>query len=296
MEKISSNISECCDSNCCTKDPNEDVEENITKGQKTPEELKQIVKEKYGQIANEKESCGCGCGCSASDKNSFIMKDDYLKIDGYISNADLGLGCGLPTEYAEIKNGNIVVDLGSGAGNDVFIVKKIVGEKGRVIGIDFSPEMIAKANNNLKKLGYNNIEFYLAEIENLPLENNLADVVISNCVLNLVPNKEKAFSEINRILKPGRHFCISDIVINGNIPEKIKHSAEMYAGCVSGAIQLQEYLNIISDSGFHNVQIKKIKEINIPAKIWKKYLSDREISEFQYNNAGIFSITVTGEK
>jgi len=261
-------------------------------------DVKEIVKEKYGEIATKStSSCGCECGSSNNKIVDYtIMSDDYKNVEGYVADADLNLGCGMPTEYAAIKKGNTVVDLGSGAGNDVFIARAITGEKGKVIGIDFTPEMIEKANRNNQKLQYSNVEFKLGEIEEMPLNENIADVVVSNCVLNLVPNKQKAFSEIYRILKPGGHFCVSDIVIKGNLPENLKKSAEMYAGCISGAVQHDEYLGIIKETGFRNIEIKKTKTTSIPDDILKNYLSEEQIAELKKNNFGIFSITVYAEK
>ena len=261
-------------------------------------DVKEIVKEKYGEIATKStSSCGCGCGSSNNKIVDYtIMSDDYKNVEGYVADADLNLGCGMPTEYAAIKKGDTVVDLGSGAGNDVFIARAITGEKGKVIGIDFTPEMIEKANRNNQKLQYSNVEFKLGEIEEMPLNENIADVVVSNCVLNLVPNKQKAFSEIYRILKPGGHFCVSDIVIKGNLPENLKKSAEMYAGCISGAVQHDEYLGIIKETGFRNIEIKKTKTTSIPDDILKNYLSEEQIAELKKNNFGIFSITVYAEK
>ena len=264
----------------------------------TGSELKQVVKEKYGEIAKNSKSSGC-CGptcCSTEAKDYSVFQDDYSTLSGYVADADLGLGCGLPTEFAGIKKGNTVVDLGSGAGNDVFIAKALVGDEGKVIGIDMTEEMIEKANSNNAKLGYKNVEFKLGDIENIPLENSIADVVVSNCVLNLVPDKQKAFSEIYRILKPGAHFCVSDIVILGSINSELKKSAEMYAGCVSGAIQQDEYLQLISGAGFENVDIKKSKSIELPDDLLKKYLSDEGMMEYKENLKGIFSITVVGYK
>ncbi|MBM4170850.1 MAG: arsenite methyltransferase [Ignavibacteria bacterium] len=260
-------------------------------------EIKEIVKEKYGTIAKTSQS-GCGCGCGTSNKivGYTILQDDYSNLKGYVPDADLGLGCGLPTEFAQIKEGDTVVDLGSGAGNDVFVARSIVGEKGKVIGLDFTNEMIDKANRNNQKLGYKNVEFRLGEIEAMPIESNSVDVVVSNCVLNLVPNKEKAFSEIYRILKPGGHICVSDIVIKGELPDSLKKSAEMYAGCVAGAIQKEEYLKIINDTGFVNTVINKTKVIDLPDQILAHYLSVEEISTFKQNKIGIFSITVTSFK
>ncbi len=261
-------------------------------------EVKEIVKEKYGNIAkNSQHGCGCGCGSKNNKIVGYtIMMDNYDNLEGYVADADLGLGCGLPTEYAGIKEGDIVVDLGSGAGNDVFIARAIAGDKGKVIGIDMTEEMIENANRNNQKLGYKNVEFKLGDIENIPLETAIADVVVSNCVLNLVPDKQKAFAEIFRILKPGGHFCVSDIVIKGELPSALKKSAEMYAGCVAGAVQQEHYLEIIANSGFKNTEIKKTKVIDIPDEILKNYLGNIELQEYRNNSVGIFSITVTASK
>jgi arsenite methyltransferase len=261
-------------------------------------ELKEIVKEKYGEIARQPQT-GCGCGCGTKNNKAIdyaIMKDEYTNLDGYVADADLGLGCGLPTEYANIKVGDTVVDLGSGAGNDVFVARAIVGNNGKVIGIDMTEEMIAKANLNKDKLGFTNVEFKLGDIENMPVENNTADVVVSNCVLNLVPDKVKAFAEIYRIIKPGGHFCVSDIVIKGELPEQIKKSAEMYAGCVAGAVQQDEYLSIIEKAGFKNTEIKKSKQITLPDSTLIQVLGEKDFSAYRESQAGIYSITVYSEK
>jgi SAM-dependent methyltransferase len=264
-------------------------------------ELKNVVKEKYGEIARNVKSGGCCapscCGPSEAKIIGYtVMQDDYKELDGYVAEADLGLGCGLPTEHAGIKAGDTVVDLGSGAGNDVFIARSIVGGEGKVIGIDMTEDMITKAVSNNKKAGYKNVEFRLGDIENIPLEKNIADVVVSNCVLNLVPDKEKAFSEIYRILKPGAHFCVSDIVVQGEMSEELKKSAEMYAGCVSGALQKEEYLGIIQRTGFKDVEIKKTKVIDLPSELLKDFLSEQGIKDYTQNLKGIFSITVIGYK
>lgn len=267
----------------------------------TKTDLKQVVKEKYGEIARVSSGSGC-CGpvsscCGDSQTVEFTMiGDEYKNIDGYVAEADLGLGCGLPTEFAGIKKGDTVIDLGSGAGNDVFVARAIVGDEGKVIGIDMTEEMIEKANINNAKLGYKNVEFHLGDIEQMPFENNLADVVVSNCVLNLVPDKQKAFSEIYRILKPGAHFCVSDIVIQGEMTGELKKSAEMYAGCVSGALQQDEYLGLIKKTGFKNIEIKKSKRIVLPDGILNQYLSADGLKEYKENLKGIFSITVVGYK
>jgi len=266
----------------------------------TPEQLKQLVMETYSQIAeqskeqNEVSCCGATCGCGTID--SAVMADDYSQLHGYVKDADLGLGCGLPTEFALIKEGDTVVDLGSGAGNDAFIARSIVGDKGKVIGIDFTEKMIEKAKANADKLHYGNVEFRQGDIENMPLAGNTADVVVSNCVLNLVPNKMQAFAEAFRVLKKGGHFSVSDIVLTGELPPGLQKSAEMYAGCVSGAIQKEEYLNIIKEVGFTNIQVQKEKQINLPEDILKNYLSAEAMEEFKSGKSGIFSITVYAEK
>lgn len=265
----------------------------------TSEQLKELVKEKYGQIALQSKdtnasSCCGATGCSTIDYT--VMADDYTKLEGYVSDADLGLGCGLPTEFAKIKEGDTVVDLGSGAGNDAFVARSIAGEKGSVIGIDFTEKMIELAKINAEKLGYKNVEFRQGDIENMPLAGNIADVVVSNCVLNLVPNKKQAFAETFRILKKGGHFSVSDIVLVGDLPEGLQKSAEMYAGCVSGAIQKDEYLSIIQQTGFSEITIQKEKRIILPDDILKDYLSVEQMKEFNSGNAGIFSITVFAEK
>lgn len=263
------------------------------------EELKSLVKEKYGEIAGKSKeqnltSCCGATGCSTDVYN--IMTDDYSGVEGYNSDADLGLGCGLPTEFAKIKEGDTVLDLGSGAGNDAFVARKLAGEKGRVIGIDFTDKMIALARINADKLGFKNVEFRQGDIESMPITSNKADVIISNCVLNLVPNKHKVFSEIYRVLKPGGHFSISDIVVEGEMPEKWKSVAELYAGCVSGAIQKNEYLGIINEAGFTNLTLQKEKPILIPDDVLANYLTENEIADYKKSNTKIISVTVYAEK
>ena len=258
------------------------------------QKVKEMVKEKYAGLAVKSQSC-CGGG-SSKIVGYTVMQDEYDNQKGYVPEADLKLGCGMPTEYAGIKEGDTVVDLGSGAGNDVFVARAIVGEKGSVIGVDFTPEMIAKAEKNKAKLGYANVEFRLGEIESIPLKENTANVVVSNCVLNLVPNKEKAFREMFRIIKSGGHFCVSDIVIRGNLPAELQKSAEMYAGCVAGAIQQDDYIILLKEVGFVNVEIKKTKTIDLPDEVLAQYLTSNQIQDFRSSKVGIFSITVVGYK
>ncbi|RYD85271.1 MAG: arsenite methyltransferase [Verrucomicrobiaceae bacterium] len=265
----------------------------------TEQELKNLVREKYAQIAaqdkdtNAASCCGAG-GCSTEVYN--IMSDDYTQLEGYNADADLGLGCGLPTQFAMIKPGQTVIDLGSGAGNDAFIARHEVGENGKVIGIDFTPEMIEKARQNAEVRGFNNVEFRQGDIEKMPVTANTADVIVSNCVLNLVPNKDGVFKEIFRVLKPGGHFSISDIVLVGNLPANIRNAAEMYAGCVSGAIQRDVYLELIKVNGFTSILVQKEKQIIIPDDILRNYLSESELESFKRSDVGIYSITVYAQK
>jgi arsenite methyltransferase len=267
----------------------------------TQEQLKELVRQKYSEIAlqdketNESSCCGATSSCCGEDVYS-IMADDYTKLEGYNPDADLGLGCGLPTQFAKIKKGDLVIDLGSGAGNDAFIARHETGDTGKVIGIDFTPAMIEKARRNTEVRGFNNVEFRQGDIEKMPVGGNVADVIVSNCVLNLVPNKDGVFKEIFRVLKPGGHFSISDIVLEGNLPDEIREAAEMYAGCVSGAIQKEEYLGLISDNGFTNITVQKNKPIIIPDNILSEYLTNEQIEIFKRSGTGITSITVYAEK
>jgi len=271
------------------------MENNMT----DEEQLKEMVKQKYSEIAlqdKETNSCSC-CGsgeCSTEVYN--IMSEDYAHLDGYNPDADLGLGCGLPTQFAKIKKGDVVIDLGSGAGNDCFVARAETGDTGKVIGIDFTPAMIEKARINAEKRGFNNVEFRQGDIENMPVTANVADVIVSNCVLNLVPNKKAVFSEMYRVLKVGGHFSISDIVLVGELPKELQEAAEMYAGCVAGASQKKDYLSFIEQAGFKNITIQKEKPIFIPEDILKNYLTEKEIAVYKTNPTIIRSITVYAEK
>ena len=263
------------------------------------DQVKELVKRKYSEIAlqdkeiNQSSCCGAG-GCSTEVYN--IMTDDYTQIEGYNPDADLGLGCGLPTSFAKIKKGDVVIDLGSGAGNDAFIARHETGEDGKVIGVDFTPAMIERARQNADARGFDNVEFVQGDIENMPLAENLADVVVSNCVLNLVPDKNKVIKEIYRVLKPGGHFSISDIVLEGELPRQIKEAAEMYAGCVSGAIQKSVYMELIELNGFKNISVQKDKAIVVPDDILRQYLNEEQLKAFRTSGTGIRSITVYAEK
>ncbi|MFA6469749.1 MAG: arsenite methyltransferase [Bacteroidota bacterium] len=266
----------------------------------TEQDLKEIVKEKYAEIAkqskevNQSSCCGSTGCCTPVD--FVVMAEDYTHLPGYVADADLGLGCGLPTEFALIKPGDTVVDLGSGAGNDAFVARSIAGNSGHVIGIDMTEEMINKARANATKLNFLNVEFRLGDIEQIPVDSNTADVVVSNCVMNLVPDKQKAFAETFRILKSGGHFSISDIVLKGELPDVVRKSAELYAGCVSGAQQMSDYVTTISNAGFVNLAIQKEREIIIPNEIMLQYMTLDELRLFKRSGTGIVSITVYADK
>ena len=262
-------------------------------------ELKEMVKQKYSEIAlqtrevNAASCCGSGC---CSDEVYNIMNDSYTELDGYNPDADLGLGCGLPTQFAKIKKGDVVIDLGSGAGNDCFVARQEAGETGKVLGIDFSEAMLFKARANAEKLAFHNVEFRLGDIEAMPVSSDVADVIVSNCVLNLVPNKPNVFQDIYRVLKPGGHFSISDVVLIGELPETIKNAAEMYSGCIAGAIQKDDYLEIIESAGFKNISVQKEKQIVVPDDILSSYLAAEQLADYKKGDNGIYSITVYAEK
>lgn len=265
----------------------------------TKEAIKEMVKQKYNDIAlqeDNKASSSCCGSPKPVTKVYHIMGEDYGEIDGYLPDADLGLGCGLPTQFAQIKEGDTVIDLGSGAGNDCFVARAETGITGKVIGIDFAGEMIHKARANAEKLGFNNVEFRQGDLEEMPVSDNVADVIVSNCVLNLVPDKAAVFNEMYRVLKSGGHFSVSDIVLTGELPKKIKNAAEMYAGCVASAIDKEEYLNYIKQAGFNNLTIQKDKPIIVPDEILRDYLTEEEITEYKSKDTVIRSLTIYAEK
>ena len=263
------------------------------------QEKKDAVKKSYGEIAQNNNTSGCcsDSACCPSPDSANTMAVDYSNVEGYEDIADLSLGCGIPTEIANIQEGNTVVDLGSGAGNDVFVARRIVGEQGHVIGIDITPEMVQRAKENKTTLGYENVNFYLNDIENMAaVQNSTADVVISNCVMNLVPDKKTAFEEVHRILKEGGHFSISDIVYQGVMPKEIFEAAEMYAGCIGGAVEKGEYLATIKAAGFKNIQIKKERLIELSDELLLQHTDQATLKEFRDSNSGVYSITVYADK
>ena len=264
------------------------------------EEIKKEIKKSYGDIAKGNIPVGCcssETACCGGNEFTHSMTEDYTKVKGYEKTADLALGCGLPTEIANIREGDTVLDLGSGAGNDAFIARSIVGEAGKVIGIDMTPEMVIRALQNTQKLGYKNVEFVLGEIEHMKeVASNVADVVVSNCVMNLVPDKEKAFHEINRVLKIGGHFSISDIVFQGAIPQAVLEASEMYVGCVAGASEKGQYLGVIKKAGFKNIQIKKERLIELPDEVLLRHIDKVELANYRQSGSGIYSVTIYADK
>lgn len=261
------------------------------------QEIKEHVKEAYTRVAHSGAGCGCGptsCGSPAQD---WTLSESYAQVEGYEADADYALGCGIPTNDAKIKEGDTVLDLGSGAGNDVFVARQIVGESGHVIGVDMTEAMIEKANENKQKLGYTNVDFVLGEIEALPLKDNAIDVAISNCVLNLVPDKKKAYEEVYRVLKSGGHFNMSDIVLRGALPKGILEAAEMYAGCISGALQQEDYIQAIKDAGFKNITITKERIVEIPDEVLLNYVCcPEELEKFKASDKAVVSLGVYAEK
>lgn len=228
---------------------------------KNPTDIKNIIKEEYGQIAKTSAQCGCGsCGCSSNmtvQKQSGEMGYSDDEMTTVPDGANLGLGCGNPTAIASLKQGDIVLDLGSGAGFDVFLAAKKIGLKGKAIGVDMTDEMLEKAKENAKRGGFTNVEFKKGDIENLPIENNSIDVVISNCVINLAPDKLKVFKETYRVLKTGGRLMVSDVVLAKPLPQDLLEDKDLLIGCVSGAILKDRYLNFLKQAGFSNITIHK---------------------------------------
>ena len=244
------------------------------------EEIKRVVREGYGKIAQKKLSC-CAPASSCGGKEDFVQ--DISKKIGYSEEelkivpegANLGLGCGNPVALASLKQGEIVLDLGAGAGFDCFLAANQVGKAGKVIGVDMTAEMIDKARENARKGTYENVEFRLGEIENLPVADNHADIIISNCVINLSPDKKRVFQEAFRVLKPGGRLMVSDIVLLKELPEEIKNSVAAYIGCLAGAVSKKDYLRAIEEAGFQGTKV--IDEVTFPAELVANDPTIREI-------------------
>lgn len=257
-------------------------------------DIKDEVRKRYAQAASENASCcgdgsAAGCGCNpASNEISSIMVDSYRDLAGHEREADLALGCGIPTRFADLKEGNTVVDLGSGAGNDAFVAREAVGAGGEVIGLDMTDEMLARARGIAERRGFRNVSFVKGDIEQMPLADGTADVVLSNCTLNLVPDKQSAFSEMFRITRKGGHFCISDVVTEGVLPEDIRGSVEAYTGCIAGALEREHYLELLRNAGFEDIAVREEHEVPLPGAIAGTL---REAGDVR-----VLSITVTGTR
>lgn len=269
-------------------------------GDSTSIDVREAVKDKYAAIARgEQQGCcsddtGSCCGDSKAEVGRKMIGEAYATVDGYVADADLELGCGVPTDHAGLEPGQTVVDLGSGAGLDAFVARRVVGESGFVIGVDFVPEMVEKARMNAEKLAIENVRFVKGDIEDLPLDDETADVVLSNCVLNLVPNKKRAFAEMYRVLRSGGHFCVSDIVSDGDLPGAVGRSAELYAGCVGGVIDEAEYLDLLDAAGFAEIEVKSRRRIELPAEMLPDALSEADRTALE--KGGLWSVTIRGTR
>ena len=264
------------------------------------DEIRTLVRERYGAIVREGASCcapaSFGCRPETAPDGLNMIGDAYVGVAGHLAEADFDLGCGVPTRHAALAAGETVLDLGSGAGNDVFIARHEVGPEGRVIGVDMTPEMIDKARTNASKLGYDNVEFRLGEIEQMPVEAGSIDVVISNCVLNLVPDKASAFAEMFRVLRPGGRFCVSDIVATGELPGRVQDAAGLYVGCVAGAMPEADYLALLRAVGFERVHVAEAKSVAIPDDALAPHMDAAELAAFRASGVALKSVTVLGTR
>ena len=264
------------------------------------DEIRTLVRERYGAIARAGSSCCAPSCCSGGPEMApdgvNVIGEAYAGVEGRLADADLNLSCGVPTRHAALRPGETVLDLGSGAGNDAFIARHEIGPEGRVIGVDMTPDMIAKARVNAAKLGLGNVEFRLGEIEHLPVEAGSVDVVISNCVLNLLPEKAPAFAEMARVLRPGGRFCVSDIVATGELPEGVRAAAGLYVGCIAGAMPEADYLGLIAASGFAAVRVAEAKPIGLPDEALMPHMDTEALAAFRASGVTLKSVTVLGTK
>jgi cyclopropane-fatty-acyl-phospholipid synthase len=267
---------------------------------RTEDETRTLVRERYGAIARAGASCcgptACGCGDAMAPDGLNVIGDAYAGVAGRLAEADLNLGCGVPTRHAALRPGETVLDLGSGAGNDAFIARHEVGPEGRVIGVDMTPEMIAKARANAAKLGYDNVAFREGPIERLPVDSASIDAVISNCVLNLVPDKGRAFAEMFRVLRPGGRFCVSDIVATGELPAPVREVAALYVGCVAGAMAEDSYLGLLEATGFRGVRVAEARPIPLSDEALAGTMGAADLAAFRASGATLKSVTVLGTR
>lgn len=263
------------------------------------EKIKKEVSDFYGNIARDSAASGC-CGesatacCGVSPGES--MSESYAGKEGHVAEADLGLGCGIPDAFADLKPGQTVLDLGSGAGNDAFVARAAVGETGHVIGVDMTPDMLSRARENARTRGYDNVEFRLGEIEHLPVTASTVDRILSNCVLNLVPDKDAAHREMFRVLKPGGRFSVSDIALEGEVSPEIRSAAALYVGCISGAVTRAEMTRSLEAAGFADVQMPKVVPYPLDKGMIQSFLPAGADAEALLENVQVFKVTVTGRK
>ena len=264
--------------------------------------LKKSIQEKFAVIVDQaenvedEEACGCGSGCGCGSSASATLSEDYTDTAGYHPFADLGLGCGMPVEYARIKSGDTVLDLGSGAGNDCFVARELVGSQGKVIGVDITDRMIGKARKNAELAGYNNVEFRAGDIEDLPVSDKTAHVILSNCSLNLVPDKARAIREAYRALKHHGQLCVSDIFTKGDFPKGLKMDADMYYGCMAGTLTLEEGLKMLGECGFEEITVHNIRKIELPDAMLHYYLPPEQAKEFREGEPGMYAVTLSAAK
>jgi arsenite methyltransferase len=267
---------------------------------RTEDETRALVRERYAAIARGGESCcatsSCACGEAMAPDGLNTIGDAYARVAGRLAEADLNLGCGVPTRHAALAPGETVLDLGSGAGNDAFIARHEVGPEGRVIGVDMTSEMIAKARANAAKLGYGNVEFREGQIERLPIDSASVDIVISNCVLNLVPDKGRAFAETFRVLRPGGRFCVSDIVATGELPAVVREVAALYVGCVAGAMAETDYLALLETTGFEGVRVAEAKPVPLSDQALAGTMSAADVAAFRASGIALKSVMVLGAR
>lgn len=263
----------------------------------TAEEIKNNLRQRFSEIVFQseeyfEEECGCGSGCGCSSGND----STDTEAPGYHPYADLGLGTGNPTRYAGIKQGEVVIDLGSGAGMDSFLARELTGATGKVIGIDMTERMVQKARQNADLAGYNNVEFRMGEAENIPATDKSAHVVIANGLISLIPDKQKAISEIYRVLKHHGRVVVSDMMIRGCMPRGLKQDAEMYAGCLAGTNTVEEYMEMFRERGFEEITLCVERKFELPDAMLHYYLPPEEASGFRDGVPGLYSITLSAEK
>lgn len=262
----------------------------------TSENIKDTLKQRFNDIAYQseeyyEEECGCGSGCGCGGGTA-----DYTDEPGYHPFADLGLGAGMPTRFAEIKEGDTVIDLGSGAGIDSFLAREKAGLTGKVIGVDMTERMIEKARKNADLAGYNNVEFRLGEIENIPVAEKTAHVILANGILNMVPDRKRAMAEIYRVMKHHGQLCVSDFMTRGDLPKGLRMDAEMYVGCMAGSMPVDDFVRMLEEAGLEEISIREEVKKELPDAMLHYYLPPDEAQQFREGTPGIYSVTITAQK